>query len=247
MKNGRDQVQFQFCTRMGVFSLGVLCISALGLCSVPRLADAHGAANLHNTLNSGSGAVSGQVPERGHATIKVLRHTQTISIEWLVSAWSVLGFEGLPNTQVEQKLWSQTLGLLFNPQALWIFNEKAECYPLEAIVTSPLLMNEAITHQVPSKMHAGPAHESGPSHSHEHTHHHTHQQGAQSEALEGFFRGRYTFRCVKMAELNTLDVMVFAQFPAVQSAKMSLGAGGWAEQAPQHVVLVPTENTLHFE
>lgn len=222
---------------------------------VPLGVQAHGAANLHIMTDSGTDQHAGQVPERGHASIKILRHSQTLSIEWLVSAWSVLGFEGLPTTQVEHKLWSQSLGLLFNPKALWIFNEKAQCYPLEAIVTSPLLMNEAMMHQAPSKMYAG-GHASATQSTHadinrEKPHdggvvpHHHHAQNAQ--ALEGFFRGWYTFRCVKMAQLTQLDIMVFDQFPALKSAKVALEAGGWVAQKPQHMVMMPSENTLAFE
>lgn len=226
--------------------MGWSCCLWLGLGGASS-AMAHGAANFHSHIehNHIEQYSSVSLPERGHATIKVLRHTQTVSVAWMVSAWSVLGFDGLPRTPAEHNLWAQRLNILFNPDALWIFNEQADCQPMEAIVTSPLLMNERLTHQVPSKMHAGPAHSvSG-------------NQGlgnpvagkhiAGEATSPSFFRGHYTFRCVKMSDLDQLSVTAFAQFPSLQKADLSLEAGGWARQTSKRLSLTPQVFQIAFD
>lgn len=133
-----------------------------------------------------------KLPLGMHATLQVRRHRHTVSLEWVISAWGLLGFENLPSTPIEHRLWDQNLNLLYKAEVLWHFNQEAGCKPLEAIVTSPRLAHFTTAQPTLDKMFGNRPPDLSAS-------------LIPSLGLRGapntsgnFFRGYYTFRCLDM-------------------------------------------------
>jgi len=182
-----------------------------------------------------------QLEGETHASIEIWRHQHTVSIELHTTTWNLLGYDDLPSTPTERRLWYQGISLLYTPQALWHFNDAAECESLEAVVTSPLLMRKFKPFGPPDKMSGYLLETSSilPSANL--------VMPAKLVSAGNLFRGYYTFRCVDMASLDALSVKIFSHFPGIQSVRVMLSPGLWQAQKAQSMLLTPQATRIVFD
>ncbi|MEO1132659.1 MAG: DUF2796 domain-containing protein [Cyanobacteria bacterium J06639_1] len=175
----------------------------------------------------------------GITNLNVAVEGNTLAIEMDSPAANIVGFEHRPETEAQEQAIADALAQLEMGSLAFVLPDEAGCELIEADARTSF---EEHDHS------KGEQHDKGDDHGHDdhgHDDHghddHGHDDHADGETHSDIL-AEYRFECASPAQLTTMDVTLFEQFPGIEEIEVQL----LSETGQTAVELTPAESELSF-